>query len=340
MSIILAIGPDVYTSPAQRLTVGVGGATWTIGAGGRNGGNAVIANGGVSGIATAPLPAAFSEISYGFDFITNAFPTSGNFCSFAYINDGGVIQCQIRYNSVGGISILRGSTLIATASGFNIALNTHYQIEWKTKIHASTGTLNLWVNEDAITLDNSSGLNTQNTGNATVNSVSLANTGPSAILKWRDIIVSDGPQIGNKRVREDLPTGTGSQDDGVPGGSSPAADTRQSVDESGDPNDGVDYAALENVGDKFLLTYPAIPSDAIVVALGMMNYDQLSAAGTGKYKPAYKVGGNDYLGDEIAPSNGSWRYHPDTFLMQSPDTATDWDTAEVNASEFGAERTV
>jgi len=336
--IVIAIGPDAFTTPGKIFNSISG--TVTIGSGGRNGGNAVaVAN---NSNANTPLPAPLGELWIAFDIVTDALNPAGNETKFLSFNDGGSSQVEARFNSAGVVHFYRGaSTLIATSSGFAVAPATHYHFEVHLKVHASAGLLDFWVNEIPVTLDNSTGLNTKATANSTVDNFGLLVSSTVSIKtnKFRDIIVRDDQQVGNKRVREDLPTGTGSIDDGVPGGSSTQADTRQSVDEA-DPNDGVDYAALQNVGDKFLLTYPAIPTDSLVIGVAMRVSAALSAAGSGKYKPAYKVGATNALGTEIAPSNGSYAYATDTFLMQSPDTAADWTPTEVNSSEFGAERTL
>jgi len=130
-------------------------------------------------------------------------------------------------------------------------------------------------------------------------------------------------------------TRAGNVDDGVPTG---AADTRQAVDET-PPDDDTTRSALQNVGDKVLLTYAPIPLSEQVLCVALVERAALSAPGTGKYKSLVKIGGTEYLGSvEKAPSAGSYAYLGEV-QMVSPATGVEYTASEVNGAQFGAEKT-
>lgn len=343
----VAIGHDTTTTPAHiynSALVDVGGvSSITIGAGGRNGTNALIVKcGGSSDFARAAktLPSPLSTIYYAFPFKTDRLPAPATSIICAELRDAGSAQVRVILSSDGTLGIQRGdgAALIAAVPDFSMSINTFYHFEIGLSIHGSTAFVKFWVNEaEKLNLTNQ---NTQGVAGSTIITEIVAccanvqSQVSVTTFRFDDIIVRNDQHIGDCHYREILPTGTGSVDDGVPTG---AASSREAVDDTA-PDGDATKTALENVGDKFLLTYPPIPTDVEVVAVIPTIYAQKSDAGPGTFKVAFKIDGSDYLGAEQSPSAGSYAHFPDP-QMVSPDTGIAWTPAEVNALEMGAERT-
>jgi len=326
-----------------------GGSAPTIGAGGRNSTSALIFT--VPTGSTNPLSRAIKTLPVNlatgfqpFAMIYNALPSSGEII-FLELRDAGTTQLDFRLQTDGRIRLTRAGTTLATST-FITAPNIYYHCEPGFTINDSTGALDFKINENSILAAPLTGIDTKNTANAYITEFALcavlvgANILTAVTIKFDDVGTRDDSYSGDFRVREQLPTGTGDVDNGVPGGSAAQPDTRRSVDET-PPNDDVDWAGLVNVGDKFLLTFAAISTSEEVLCVGLAERATKSAAGTGKYKSVVKIGGTEYLGAvEKAPSNGSWAYLEEV-QMFSPATggSTPYTAAEVNGAQFGAEKT-
>ena len=343
--IVDAVGCDAYTTITKRFNSLILGAVGSgaIGAFGRNGTSGLrlagSATGAVGARAALTLGVNLATGYVAFAFKTNAFAvTATPNTRFLELRDNGAVQVYFEYLPSGVIRVYRGDGTVLGTTTFAFALNIFYHFEVEAVIDNSAGEVNLRINGAPLT--GFTGLDTNQSGNAFFNEVVLCNvsggSGAGALidLDFDDLIIRDDDFCGDCRVREDLPTGTGSIDDGVPTG---AADSRQAVDDSS-PDDDTTRAALEGVGDKILLTYATIPTTSEVVALLHAPYAAKSDAGTAAFKGLLRIGGVNYLGAEKFPSNGSYAYHPQV-LMVSPATAAQFTAAEVNGLEMGVERT-
>lgn len=341
MALLDAIGFRAYDSVTKRFTtVTVSGSTMTIGAygpGSSAGFRIAVASGGISNTSEIRQTVAQSStLAVEFGFRVNKLPSSTAY-TIAHIDDGSTIQCDLALLSTGQLRIRRGGSTTLATSTFVAAINTRYRIGWKTVINDATGQLTLKINGAAdASINGLTGLDTKNSSNATANQVCFGGVlfRESQMLDFDNIVIDDSTLHDEATVLEDLPTGTGSQDDGVPTG---AADTRQAVDDSS-PDDDATFSALQNVGDKFLLTYPNLPSGSVVLAAGSLTWAKKSAAGTALFKPDMKIGATEYLGTEFAPSDGSYAYFKQ-LLETSPATSSAWTESEINGMELGAERT-
>lgn len=345
-----AMGFDISTTVLDYFTstVGTGGSA-AIGSGGRNSTNCIAftvpnnsnsSSGNIQAFKT--LPVALSHPRIAFPFTLNALPTSGQTFIILTLRDAGSAQCDLRLRPDGKFFVTRAGTQIGNASTYVYSVNTFPHFEFDVLIDNS-GSFDLLVNGASAFGGSQTGLDTQNTANATVSefgiglamTTSLVNQTSQTILKVDDLIVRDDALGGDCRVREQLPTGTGSTDDGVATG---AADSRQAVDDT-TPDGDSSYTALQNVGDKVLLTYPSIPAGETIVAVGGFANARKSGAGTATFKYEFKIGGSNYMpGSDQAPSAASYAYFPEIF-MQSPDTSSDWGNSEVNAMEMGVQKT-
>jgi hypothetical protein len=93
--------------------------------------------------------------------------------------DSGTIQCTLNLNSAGVLQFTRGiGTTIGTASpSGTIVANTWYGIQVQVTINGSTGAVACYLNGSVTPVITASGLNTQSTGNASANQVSIGSSG-------------------------------------------------------------------------------------------------------------------------------------------------------------------
>jgi len=347
----MAMGFEVDTTvlhyfTSTTITAGSPATTITIGAGGRNStqgllvaipNNKTAADGG--GLAIKTLPSSLSTIYQAFAFSTNVLPVSGQQFALLALRESGTTHVDLRLFADGTLRATRAGTALGTGS-FTASVNVFYHVEMKAVIHNSTGTIDVLVNGASIL--SLTGQDTQNGGTGVVTEIAvgaqmqqvIAQT-PATTVKFDDLVTSTNAFVGDCRVREDLPTGTGSTDDGVATG---AADSQHATDEA-PPDDDTTYAELANIGDKILLTYATIPTSEVIVAAGLMPYAKKSTAGTATFKTNIKIGATEYTpGSDQAPSAGSYAYFQD-LMMVSPDTATAFTATELNGAEIGIEKT-
>jgi hypothetical protein len=335
-------GFDCYTTPTFYFnSTSASSGSISIGAYGRNSTSGLRLSGNNSGVVTLRARKTIGSIGTlytAFSFKLGAIPITVSPVRFLELYDAGTLQLYFEILTNGTIRVYRGNGTVLGTTTFSVIVNTIYHFEVKSIIDNSTGSVSIRINESALTAF--TGLDTQNTANATVDEVVLCNNsdgggfGVTVNLDFDDFIpVRDDDWNGDCQVREDLPTGTGDVDDGVATG---AADSRQATDEA-DPDDDTTYTALQNVNDKVLLTYPNIPTTSEVIALFPTMYAKKSAAGTASFKPLLKISSTEYLGTELFPSDGSYAYLSDVMTV-SPATSNPFTPSEINGMQYGLKR--
>jgi hypothetical protein len=334
-----ALGFDVSTTLLHYFdSAGGFGTTVTITSGGRQSSSCVHMTGDGQYALVRNLSGNAAHLFACGAFKWSALPTGGRKIKLLTLFDAGTAQVEVWLNTNGKIVVIRGggSTVLGTGTT-TLTTNTFYHIELEVTVNNSTGAIKVYINGLEDTGITATGIDTQNSANAYANQVGvfhyLESGEPSITIDIDDVIVNDSAAVGDCHVREQLPSGTGSTDDGVAVG---AATTRECVDDAA-PNDDTDYARFDNVGDKSLWTYPAISTAVDVVAVGFRNWAAKTAAGTCTARPSLKIGGSDYNGADFAPST-TYSYATE-FMTESPDTSSAWTPAEVNAMESGIERT-
>lgn len=113
----------------------------------------------------------------GFGFKSLTLP--GTYNDIFGLWDTGTLQMCLTLNSAGQLQFYRGiGTAIGTATSSNtIVANTWYGIQVQVTINSSTGSVACYLNGSATPILNISGLNTQTTGNASANQVSIGSEG-------------------------------------------------------------------------------------------------------------------------------------------------------------------
>lgn len=338
--IVVREGFDKTTTPGHIFNTVSG--TVSIGAFGRNSTNGLrLATNG--SFVKKTLPSTLSTIWAGFSLKLSALPSAADIWVLTVLLDAGNPQIRIVIRSDGTLAVQRTAGTGVTIAGVNLGVlssfamlvGVHYHISWKVVVHDTTGEVIVWVNEvEKLNLTN------QDTrgfsGSALVSEVAFYNQNiidsPVGNHDIDDFVVRDDAQVLDLQVREDLPTGTGSTDQWSATG---AASTREAVDET-PPDDDTSYASETTNGEKSIWTYPAIPTTATIVALGGSPRAKKTDAGTATFCSVFRdaAGPSDHDGPTLAPSNSSYEYHDNTWMV-NPATSNPFTPSEVNDAGSG-----
>jgi hypothetical protein len=205
---------------AQKWGGTIGGDFTHLTTGGRYGGGAYQAGGGVDRGLSYALPER-ETLYAGFGYYRpTSTATNVTICSMA--NSGGTRIASLRHiyiSNVGYIAISLGSALDPTSdlvSSISIADLTWYWIEWKVKFHDSDGEIHIYI--DGVSRGSTTSLNT---GTVKPTSISLrqlrASTGHASSSRFDDFYLGDTEDVGDGvtnvlgdcRIKTLLPNTTG-----------------------------------------------------------------------------------------------------------------------------------
>jgi hypothetical protein len=263
---------------------------------------------------------------------------------FVGILEGASIQVGVRCNADMTLSLLRGSTVVATSTAV-LTVGTVAYVEFSGTIDPSSGSLALQVNGSTSGWPTFSG-NTRNTASSTWtgigigNNVLLAGNGPAVNYDFDDLYVCDqsgsAPWIsflGDCRVDALLPSGAGATSGWTPSAGSNYA----CVDETA-PNDDTDYVSATSSPLTDTYTYPDAPvAGAAIYGVQVGLAAKKTDAGTCTLAAVVRHGGTDYAGGTLTPTT-AYAYHL-TLHATNPGTSAQWTEAGFNAAEFGPGRT-
>lgn len=204
---------------------------------GRFGANALQVNDVATGYLRKTLDAQPTWI-VGFAVLPSAFPLTNT--PILQLLDQGSSQVELRVYSDGTLALTRnGAPLTGGLSTFALRIGAWYFIEVKVTIANSIGANTVQVNVNNVQVINvATGQQTQQTANATANSIQLS--GIVTNTNFDDIYICDGTGainldlLGDCRVVQMLPNGAGDQTDfGVVG----SANNWAAVDDNPPDND-------------------------------------------------------------------------------------------------------
>jgi len=211
---------------------------------------------------------------------------------------------------------------------------TFHYIEIKVKIDNTTGTIDCHL--DGVSEISGTGLDTQNTGNATANQVRLGvGAGATWDCAYDDYYIADGTGgqtfLGDVRVEALFPNGNGNSSQFV-GSDSNSTDNYLLVDET-TPNGDTDYVESSTVGNKDTYTYTDLtPGSGTVYAVQPIPYARKSDAGTRSIVSVARLSGTE--ADSSAETlSTTYQYLPD--IRETKPGGGSWTVADVNNSEFG-----
>ena len=249
---------------------------------------------------------------------------------------GGNNQIDIRTVAGGEIQIRRGtSTVIGLTVGAGLSMGLYFYIEIKMFLHASTGTIDVWV--DGINVLSDTGLNTLNTSTAEIDVIrcvghSTPEPGFDSLYILDDSGSDNTDRLGEVFVETLVPDADGNVNNftRVGGGSN----NFEAVDEIGPADDDTTYNHSATATDQELYGMTALAG-----GIGTVFAVQASAL-VRKEDPGerfIRLVARSNVTEVESPNRGfgvAYRYISHIY-ENDPDGGTDWDEAAVNAAQFG-----
>lgn len=261
------------------------------------------------------------------------------------IRSAGATHVWFRLNPAGTMSVLRGTTVLATSTTA-IATGVFYYMEFRVVISDTVGVVQYRVDGllDA-TLDissqdtNSGGANTWD--GLKIGQWSCASGTP--VLDYDDLYLLDGVDstitgapnndfLGDVRIDPLYGTADGNHQDSTP---STGTDQYAMVDETA-PNDDTDYNTLTAAGKDTFVMQNAPVSGASIFGVQINMHAKKADAGIATMRALARVAGTTYNASTVNPADG-YLYKRGIFNGNPADGAA-WETADIDAAEFGYER--
>lgn len=277
-------------------------------------------------------PSALATYIVGFAVKFNSLHSA----AFVQFLDGTTEHWSLYGNGAGGGIIAKngaGTTLGTSAAGV-LAAGTFAYVEIKHTINNSTGSVTVKVN--GVTVISVTGVDTQNTGNATSDGFQLTNIGASSAMFVDDLYVCDttgsynNDFLGPIQVQCLKPSGAGNSTQWTPDSGSNYARVNEAH-----PDDDTSYVAANTVGNKDTYALGNLASTGVSV-LGTQRIMRARVDTTGSHgiKDVQRIGGTDYEGAEKTVSSTSYGYYYDIDEV-SPATGVAYTPTEINAMELG-----
>ncbi len=177
---------------------------------------------------------------------------------FVSLSEGGTNQVTLEFGEIGSLRILRDSNVLATTVDGLMTRGAWHYIELKIKIDNSVGTVE--IHFDGIVVANETGLDTQMTGNASIDTVSFGPTRFESELFYDDIYIADDSGsynndfLGDVRIIATQPDADGSSTDFTlfPG---TGEDHYENVDDGSSVDDDTTYVESATTAHEDRFTY-------------------------------------------------------------------------------------
>lgn len=258
------------------------------------------------------------------------------------LRDAGTLQCELRLNSDGTLSVTRNGTNVSGGtSAATLSINTYYYIEFKVTIadSISASSCKVRINgTDVITV--TTGQDLKNTANAYANEIILGSVGSSggATIDFDDLYILDNSGsvnndfLGDMRVETLYPNGNGNSSQFV-GSDSNSTDNYLLVDES-PANDDTDYVESSTPNDIDLYTFGNLSTTPLSIAgTQMVILARKTDAGVRTVAPMTRVASTDYTGSNTNLGTSFANIYE--IREVDPNTTVAWIAAGVNGAEFG-----
>lgn len=230
------------------------------------------------------------------------------------------------------LGVYRGGTLLATGATA-MALNTWYYIEFKGNIHNSTGSYTLKVN--GVTELTASGIDTQNAGNASANTIVIATASSGVPGYFDDLYLCDtsgstnNDFLGDVRVDTIYPSSDGNYQAFTPS----AGSAHWSLVNDGSP-DTATYVSSSNSGDRDTYGFTNLtPVTGTIMGVQVCNAALKDDAGARSVANIVRSGSTDATSATVALSTS--QLFNLSIQETDPNTSAAWTESGVNAAEFG-----
>lgn len=252
-----------------------------------------------------------------------------------YLDDG-TPQLDVRITADAAIQFTRNGVPIATSDPNRFAFGFFNYLEVQVFISNLSGYVIARINGNVVL--NVSGLDTQNTGNSTINQIRFSpptNSG-NYDLRFDDLYICDTTGIrnntflGETRVETHFPVANGSTNNFVVYG---ADNNWQAVDET-TADDDASFTQSGTIGAKDLYQIEDHNFTGEIFGVQQVFVHRKDDVGERNVAALLKTGnGTEYEGSQIAAQSS---YQLSKKLWEvNPETGTEWTPETVNASEFG-----
>lgn len=303
----------------------------SIGAGlGRRGSNGWTSTSNGRGLVKA-IPSATTVIV---GFALNMGGAPGSALNLVELREGASVHVGLQLNTDMSVSVLRGSTTLATSAAGVITASGYCFVELKALINDSTGTYEVRVNGANVL--SGSGADTRNSGTGVVSSVAIKFARGSQVFD--DLYICDGTGsvnndfLGDVRVDAYFPNANGNSSQ-LTGSDGNSVDNYQLVDET-TPNDDTDYVQSSTVNQKDTYGFQNMShTPATINGVQIVINSKKDDSGLRSICSVTRSGGADTDGATQALST-SYAYYMQ-ILEADPNTAAAWTPSGINSAEFG-----
>jgi hypothetical protein len=336
MALLFCDSFDHYTTVLEKWSSVV---TMSISSGnGRNGTASIRGSNSYQRSVTKSLGVTVASLIVGVAYRTSDYSGISTGNQVISLLDSGSLQLEVRILTTGRLRITRNGTTLGTGTTV-LTPSVFYYIELKATINNSTGSAVLRIN--GTTELNLSGIDTQNTANATVDTLQLGgglNEGGVFNMDFDDLYVSDttgssptNDFLGDTRIEAIFPNGNGNSSQLV-GSDSNSTDNYLLVDETA-PNSDTDYVESSTVGDKDTYAMGNLTSTTgTVYGVQVMPYAKKTDAGVRSIVSVARLSSTEV--DSAAKTlSTTYAYLPD--IREAKPGGGAWSISDVNSAEFG-----
>lgn len=330
---------SAYEDVAGTITYSSAFARFAAPVGCQSGGIKIAANGTLRKNLFSNQPTIIAFCSYG----ALALPPTGNSCIMAFL-DNGTCQCLLAVTPSGALQFYNGgsggTSAIGAASSpglIGLAGGPGHGIEVQVTINSSTGSVQAWL--DGVSVIHSTGINTQQSGNAYANQAQLGGVSGATgnnnegfytdyFRVWDGTGSTQNAALGTDRQPvTKMPSGTGTNTNWTPTG---FTHNYQCV--SVIPPSGSDFvsAAGTNVIDDY-----SMPSAGITNAPSMVvaqSYYEKTDSNTRTYTNGVLSSGSSGVGNTFT-ANGSLTWVQNC-IATDPATGIAWTAGGADAAHF------
>lgn len=255
--------------------------------------------------------------------------------------DSATLQSDVRIDATGHLFATRNGVVIGSSSSLNLIAGSgwHY-FEMQMTINSATGIVQFWV--DNVQYLNLSGLNTQNSGNATANRVRYGQSqATGASCYWKDMVILDTAsgvrvaRLGDVTVGVIYPNAAGANQAWTNnGGASQTASVQDGINHTGTWPDGdATYISSSTPNQISDFAHQALALTGSIFEIAHISYMRKDDSGSRVAKQVCISGATTEVSPDINLGN-SYQYFIDS-LEQDPNGAIDWTVVNFNNATFG-----
>ena len=267
----------------------------------------------------------------GFAMMTPGLPAAGGSAVLVQFLDSGNVQCDLRVNADGTLSVTRnGTALTSGQSSAAVRVGAWNYIEVKVTIASSISANAVQVQlNNAVVVTVATGQNTQSTTNTTANSITRA--GASVGCLFDDVYITDGNGsvnngvfLGDSRVVALLPTGNGATDAWSVTG---ASANYQAVNENPPAND-TSYVSSNTASQLDLYAVANLTITGTIRGIQTVIDTRKDDAGTHSLAAVVRIGGSNYTGATVQLGT---TYQMNCEIRETnPNSSAAWTVSDIN----------